>query len=163
MHLQSESNSFDLTIVDYQFPEIVDGEYDSNWLSIEVAVTAQQGSWRFCQPCLLVWEAGSIQDYLDQLAAGVAPERELAFTEPFLFFAKNSKNDLKITFGAEAIPPWFEASANGGGLFCLEFALPAASLRDAAASLRKQLEQFPQRAGADHPNDGAKYTVLHIE
>ena len=161
MHIQSEINSFDLTIVDYQFPEIVDGEYDSNWLRIEVAVTAQQGSWRFCQPCLLVWEAGAIPDYLDQLVAGVAPERELAFTEPVLVFANNSKNELKLTFGDKAIPPWFEDDE--GNLFSLEFSLSAESLRDAAASLRKQLARFPQRAGADHPNSGAKYTVLHVE
>ncbi len=163
MHIQSENNSFDLTIIDYEFPDIVDSEYDSNWLLIEVSVTAQQGSWCFFHPCLLVWEAGAIPDYLDQLAAGVAPERELAFTEPLLFFAKNSKNELKLTFDAGAIPPWFEASADGGDSFCLEFALSAASLRDAAASLRKQLARFPQRAGADHPNSGAEYTVLHVE
>lgn len=161
MHLQSGSNSFDLTIIDYEYPEIVDSEYDSNWLSIEVAVTSQQGRWCFCQSCLLVWEASAIPDYLDQLAAGVAPERALAFAEPLLFFAKKSNNELKITFDAEAMPPWLEDDE--GNLFSLEFSLSAESLREAATSLRKQLARFPQRAGANHPNSGAEFTVLHVE
>ena len=54
MKLQSKNgNSFSLEIVGYQFPEITDCDYDSNWLVIQIAVTNPDGTWTARDPSCL--------------------------------------------------------------------------------------------------------------
>ena len=147
MKIQSGVSLFDLKALRYEFPSIVDDEYSSNWLYIDVKAATGHGSWCFSRPCLLNWEVMAIAKYFEAMANETASERGLGFTEPNLYFTKNDHNDLLIHFDCESVPPWFESSAKVP-TFIMLFEMSPVSLRKAALELRKQLELVPLRAGA---------------
>jgi hypothetical protein len=43
---------FELAILGYQFPAIVDDEWDSNWLNIRIHVQMEPGAWSATDPSL---------------------------------------------------------------------------------------------------------------
>ena len=66
MRLQTTdgAKAFDLTIVRYQFPELENDEWDSNWLVISVHVVTGERSWNFVNPCMLTMEAHDLANWL---------------------------------------------------------------------------------------------------
>lgn len=149
MHLTDfHSSSFDLTIVEYQFPRITNDAYDSNWLQVRVDVMTPYGAWSASAPCLLTYEAFRIVEWLGAVTATTATK--LTFMEPELVFAlaQNTLQQptLRIYFAYGLLPPW--AFAEFGGLedVYVEFALDEVDIEAAAAQLRTQLQAYPQRA-----------------
>jgi hypothetical protein len=145
MRLNAGDVWLELRIIGYQFPNNATADYDSNWLVIAGAVRHSRGEWRFCDPSLLTYEVARLADWLETVAAGTEPKPWCAFIEPNLSFEVAGEADsraLRVSFAIEALPPW----AKFGEEVYIEFPATKLDLGSAAASLRKQLREFPQRA-----------------
>jgi hypothetical protein len=103
----NEGEEFRLKVLGYQFPEIKNNEWDSEWLIISGEVLCAQGRWRFRAPCLCTFEVQTLAAWLCDLQVG-GPEREIGFTEPNLRFEHVEKQDsdaLLVGFSQESSPP----------------------------------------------------------
>jgi hypothetical protein len=146
-----EGNELELQIVDYQFPEVRNDPWDSNWLQVRVRLTAPEGSWEVVDPCLTTWEAKRLMAWLVNAAARDPAAAPMTFTEPNLTFTARAKPRspkrvlLRACFALELRPPW---AGGGDGELCVDLDVSRADVARAAASLLKDLVRFPQR-GAD--------------
>jgi hypothetical protein len=145
MQLAADDMRFELEVVDYEYPDRTSDDYDSNWLIVEGTVRHPRGNWWFREPILLTYELIRLADWLDAVAVATEPEPWCGFIEPNLSFALSgtgAARTVQVTFTAEARPPWARSDED----VRVEFPVAGSDLRAAAASLRRQLRQFPQRA-----------------
>ncbi len=145
MRLATRDTWFEMRIAGYQFPNNSTADYDSNWLIVEGTVRHPRGDWRFRDPSLLTDEVAHLADWLEAVAAGTEPKPWCGFIEPNLRFEVDRRGKarvVRVSFGCEARPPW----ASSGEEVAIELPVGSANLALAAASLREQLREFPQRA-----------------
>jgi hypothetical protein len=151
MELRTANGSiFQLDIVGYQFPELHDEEWDSNWLRIRTHVSLPEGSWSVTDPTLLTYEVVELADWLDAVANGNQKTSSLWFVEPNLEFeiahGEDKEKFLRVNFAIELLPPWEPRfTENGGNIYSVNFPIAEVDLHAAAESLRAQLQRFPQR------------------
>lgn len=86
MELKVNNNSFVMSLVGYQFPELEDVEYDSNWLNVKIALSHQRGKWSTIDPALLTYEVQWLIDWLKAVSARKYDNRQVSFMEPCLSF-----------------------------------------------------------------------------
>ena len=150
MRLETEDGqSLELRILGYQYPDLETEEYDSNWLNVEGKVAHPRGNWKFRDPCLLTYEASRLADWLDSLARGTLSSEEVSFIEPNISFRSVESPEggsLRVYFELEARPPWAPSDVVEDEQCSIDFRLSEFELRRAAASLRDQLTNYPQRA-----------------
>ena len=143
------NNSFAMTLLGYQFPDLAHDPYDSNWLNVKIEVNQEQGNWSATDPTLLTYEIAELIDWLRAVSTGEYSERELEFLEPYISFylgpAEGAPDKLVVELAHYFVPPW----ANDDPFERYQIAFPLASidLLDAAQSLESQLSRYPQRAG----------------
>jgi hypothetical protein len=142
--------SFELAILGYEFPELEEADYDSNWLVVRIDVTTPEGSWTATEPSLLTYDVKRLADWLDDVKNNQQMVDEIGFIEPLLWFKVlggpfKGKN-LRVYFGIEYRPPWARSRPAYEGEIWPEFPLSEIDLNAAAQSLREQLSRFPQRA-----------------
>lgn len=141
---EGEGSFFRMTIVQYQFPQIENDKWDSNWLIVEGLVSLNGKEWTFKDPCITTFEVARLADWLDAQAKGAAQRDFCAFTEPNLEFERHSDNSIRVRFSHESSPPW--SMPNFGDKNC-GFDIPLkGQLSVIADQLRRQLARFPQRA-----------------
>ncbi len=144
---------FQLQILGYEYPEIVDTEYDSNWLMISLRGRAPGCSWQATDPCLLTWEVVELAAWLAALAGPTAEviTDTLEFSEPTLSFELAGKPEemvtLRVNFGLDVRPTWAPGHAARMENW-IELQLTSYDLQTAAKSLLSQLSKFPPRANA---------------
>ncbi len=138
-----------LEALQYEFPGEATGS-DADWLFICVRVKTPQGNWTARDACLETQDVSEIAEWLHALAAGEPADRELEFLEPNLAFEVLSRRPgwvaLRIWFELELRPewaPWDDVPSRD--LSCDVEATPE-DLREAAMSLRHDLERFPARS-----------------
>ena len=142
-------NSSDETSVELRVPGY---EFD-NWLQISGRVTLPGGkSWAFREPCLDIWEARELGDWLLGVTAGTEPPFRgigepggwLVFTEPNLGFRLKERTvgrvRIAVDFTGEVTPPWF-----GFGSYLVDLDLSAEEMAQAAESWMHDLAEFPER------------------
>ena len=148
MELKVNDNcSFMMSLVGYQFPELEDVEYDSNWLNVKIAVNHKRGKWSTIDPALLTYEVQRLIDWLRAVSALEYDNRHLVFMEPCLSFhlspAEGDPDKLVIELSHEFRPPW--ASEDVDEEYEIVFSLRSIDLSCAAQSLENQLRRYPQR------------------
>ena len=137
-----------LKVLGYQFPADSTSDYDSNWLVIQVEVAHPSGSWTASGAALLTYEASELAEWLDKCAVGREAD-EISFIEPCLhcsFRLEAEVSWLRVYFDLELRPRWAPVVGAGGDDLFVDLSVTPAGLRTAAADLREQLRQFPQRA-----------------
>jgi hypothetical protein len=141
---------FELTIVGYQFPAIVDDEWDSNWLNIRIHAQTERGGWSATDPSLSTVDVAHLADWLEAIAEGRVQEGDLNFVEPNLSFGLQSVSGdtvaLRIWFELESRPPWSPSNAAGERDLWIDLDVRREEVQRAAADLRMQLQEFPPRA-----------------
>jgi hypothetical protein len=150
MLLQSaEDTSLELKAVGYQFPHLPHEPYDADWLNINIRVKHLRGSWSSTDPCMLTWEMASLAKWLESIADGEPVDSEESFTEPNLRFEllEDSSKKLRVYFELECRPSWAPYRCAGMQDLWLDFDVNPEELRNAAASLRSDLQRFPIRLG----------------
>ncbi|WP_287459282.1 hypothetical protein [Sphingomonas sp.] len=141
------TGSLRIDVERYQFPEIANDEWDSNWLIIRGDVDLDGKSWSFRDPCLTTFEVERLADWLDQVSSGEAGQAFCGFTEPNLDFELLSNNSIRIGFSLEALPPWMDRTGDFGEIgFCIPI---DDRLVVAASNLRRFVARFPVRAHND--------------
>ncbi|QUD88274.1 WapI family immunity protein [Phenylobacterium montanum] len=145
MALANGDSWFRLTIASYQFPQITDDEWDSNWLVIDGSARLNGKEWRFRDPCLTTFEAVNLATWMEACAQGTAKEPYCAFTEPNLQFDLVDAQTMRVSFALESAPPW---AKQGDDWTKHGFNLSVGpALVRAASELRRQLQNFPVRGG----------------
>jgi hypothetical protein len=137
------NGSLRLTIDQYQFPEIVDGTWDSNWLIIAGDVVIDGGHWTFRDPSLLAFEVERLAGWLDLVVNGEEPSASCGFVEPNLQFDREANDFVRIGFALEAAPPWATTDDDW-----YEYGVNVPideNLAIAVRRLRDQLSHFPVR------------------
>lgn len=138
-----------MTVIDYEFPEVRDDRYDSNWLIIEIRATHAKNSWSASYPCMLTGELAELADWLDAVADGKNTTLQLGFFEPNLHFevTESAPKKLCVYIDAELKPAGVLGDDSGiDDPIRIEFELIPAELKDAVVSLRTYLRAFPIRA-----------------
>lgn len=141
---------FELTVVDYQFPDLHEEGLDSNWLEIKLDVVSPQGSWSNTDPTLLTDELESLASWLEAIAAAQPHDPEISFLEPNLCFELRDEAadnlTLRVWFELESRPVWAPAKAADARDLWVDLEVPRRSTRRAASALRRHLQEFPPRA-----------------
>jgi hypothetical protein len=142
----NDRDRLDFEVTGYEFPEIDDGDYDSNWLMVRLAVHSRVGSWTVTEPCLLTWELAELVEAAGKAAKGLMDrDMELRFIEPNLaFFLRpldDEKLEMTVEFDAECLPPgWPEdRSCRLLGRFSRQ------ALEDIRSGLERDLTRYPVR------------------
>lgn len=133
-------------ITNYQFPEITDCEYDSNWLLIFLKVKSDCGNWQTIDPSLLVSEVKNIIEWIDKLSENETLNSDyLVFLEPNLEFELKSstteKKRIRIIFDLESRPK----SADDQKEYFVDCEFNNAELKQIASELKKEIELYPER------------------
>jgi hypothetical protein len=128
----------------YQFPDIVDDDWDSNWLVVYGEADLDGRAWSFRDPCLTTFEVVRLADWLDHVVARQAAQSICGFTEPNLEFERISDEAIRVSFWLEALPPWAKPGSDLGDI---GFEVPINNaLSTTATCLRSILSRFPIRA-----------------
>lgn len=104
------SQTVELRVTNYQFPETSDRDYDGNWLNIYLNVNSELGKWQTIDPSLLTWELEELINWFLTLSNNREPEcRHLEFIEPNLSFellndTTDSVKQIKLVFHLESRP-----------------------------------------------------------
>ncbi len=166
MLLKNQNSHFEMTVIDYEFPEVHDDRYDSNWLIIEIRATLAKDSWSASYPCMLTGELADLADWLDAVADGKTTSARLDFIEPNLHFEVTESEPKKLCVYIDAELKPAEVPSNDSGIdeaIRIEFELIPAELKDAVVSLRAHLQAFPIRAGAEKTLRNIKITCIEID
>lgn len=141
------NQSIEFKITNYQFPEITDCGYDSNWLMVFVKVKSNFGDWEATDPSLLVSDLKEIIEWFEKLSNNNQIDSDsLWFMEPNLEFQLiKNQSDLKtvrITFDMELRPK----NPDNSKKYFVDCEMDNEELKRVVKELTKQLESFPERA-----------------
>jgi hypothetical protein len=145
----SEGESLELELVGYEFPDIIDSKYDSNWLRVKITAVSKDGSWTATDSSLLTWEVARLISWFEQLSRDAAPGQRIDFIEPCLsmeLVQANGEPAIRIFFELALRPAWNPARVAGMEDVWLDFPLRQLDLGDARRSLEGQLARYPRRA-----------------
>ena len=147
MKLKNDKCSLTLTLTGYQFPELANVPYDSNWLNVKLELVHEGEVWSAIDPALFTYEVNSLIGWLRGVSAGKYDERHLWFTEPCISFhlspAEGEPENLVVELRHEFRPSW--ANQDLDVEFKVKFSLASIDLTRAAQSLENQLCRYPQR------------------
>lgn len=141
--------SFSLDIVGYQYPDILDQYWDSNWLFVQIQIQLSEQSFSVKDPCLTTFEVPLIIDWLQRFAMNGAVEKGLVFTEPTVQFkcniVRNGKQSLRVIFR----PPPQGSTSQLKDNISLDFPFEQVLFSEIIENLQSQLDRFPQRVFRD--------------
>jgi len=145
-----DNQTVELKITNYQYPDIVDGGWDSNWLNIYLNVVSKVGHWQTADPSLTTWEVKRLIIWFDTYSNDMQPDsNEIGFTEPNLSFELLERFDsktkiFKIKFDLESRPK----SATDDREYFVEFIADNVELKRITSELKNELDKYPERKSA---------------
>ena len=151
MKLQAESgDAFEFAVLRYEFPDITEDRWDSNWLVVSGHVRSGEQVWQFVEPCVTTFELAELAEWLGALGSGPQRDAEYAFTEPHLKFSYvvDPEPRLRVRFAHKIAPPWLTEFARKALGFHLEFPISEVDAQAVIEDLRRTLIEFPIRGGA---------------
>lgn len=134
-------------ITNYQFPEITNCEYDSNWLLVYLKVKSDFGNWQTIDPSLLVRDVKSMIEWFKKVSENESLDSDyLVFLEPNLEFELKSsttdKKRIRIIFDLESRPK----NAVDEKEYYVDCELNNKELKQIVSELKKEIELYPERA-----------------
>jgi len=142
-----KGDEFRLEIVGYQFPDIIDNYWDSNFLNIRVSGKKSLSSWRVEDSCFLTFEIEKLAKWLEKLVFDKT-SCNISFIEPSPEFRvikhKTGSFLLRVELGyifRKKMPEVFGEKK----IIFLYFPLTEIDLPYEAHLLREQLKKYPQR------------------
>jgi hypothetical protein len=137
----------EIRIINYQFPNTLDRDWDGNWLNVYLRVKSNLGHWQTIDPALTTWEVQEIIDWFALLSDDKKPKyTDLEFTEPCISFELlNTPTDvckrIRIKFGLEFGPK----SAKEDAEYFVDINVTNEELLKLALDLKQELNKYPQR------------------
>jgi hypothetical protein len=150
MRMTSASgDEFQMVIVRYQYPDVHEDRWDSNWLVVNGTVAASGEKWIFTEPCVTTFELADLADWLDDLVADGSEPSAFEFTEPNLKFAYVPwpRRAVQLTLAHESAPSSMSDHERQTGV-TVEFPLSEQQTTTFAAEIRQALSEYPIRGGA---------------
>jgi hypothetical protein len=141
------NQTVELKITSYQFPEITDGDWDSNWLNIYLKVNSTVGNWQTVYPALTTWDVKRLINWFDNLSNNIQLEATyISFVEPNISFElmdsfDSKKKTIRIQFNLEFRPK----SAKDDRECFFDFIAGNNELKCIVVDLKKELEIYPER------------------
>ncbi len=142
-----DNQTVELKIINYQYPKIIDGDWDSNWLNIYIKVNSKLGHWETVDPSLTTWDFKRLIQWFDNLSNNTRPEcLDICFLEPNISFELTNNFDseikaIKIKFDLEFRPQ----SAIEDIEYFVEFIADNNIIKNIVSDLKKELEKYPER------------------
>lgn len=142
-----DNQTVELKITNYQYPEITDGDWDSNWLNIYFKVKSKVGNWQTVDPSLTTWDVERLIKWFHNLSNNLQPEyTDICFLEPNISFELldcfvSEAKTIRIKFDLESRPQ----SAIDDKEYFVEFVADNNELKSIATDLKKELEKYPER------------------
>jgi hypothetical protein len=141
-------DEFQLVIVRYQFPDVHEDRWESNWLIVNGTVAAAGEKWVFTEPCVTTFELADLADWLDELVTNGTEPSAFEFTEPNLKFTYvPSRRAVQLTLAHESAPTSMSELERRAGV-TVEFPLSGQQTETFAAEIRQALREYPIRGGA---------------
>jgi hypothetical protein len=84
--LSPEGSSFTLSIMGYQFPDLVSGNPSTNWLFAKIIINIPPQSFTIIDPCLETEDIDKMIEWFQQLREGDYHVVWCTFTEPIIVF-----------------------------------------------------------------------------
>jgi hypothetical protein len=141
-------DEFQLVIVRYQFPDVHEDRWESNWLIVNGTVAAAGEKWVFTEPCVTTFELADLADWLDELVTNGTEPSAFEFTEPNLKFTYvPSRRAVQLTLAHESAPTSMSELERRAGV-TVEFPLSVQQTESFAAEIRQALHEYPIRGGA---------------
>lgn len=165
MRLQEGKVSLRLDVVDYQFPELTDQKWDSDWLFLRLRLECGDHVWERIDPSVMTFDLQHLADWLAEAAdhseifAAWRHERlttRMFFTEPNLSFEVLNGHpsglpiSLRVYLAAEYLPPFAELLdhvAEEVDEVWIDFGVNEGELRELVQALAESLAEFPIRVG----------------
>jgi hypothetical protein len=147
-----DSQFVEFRIINYEFPNHIDGDWDSNWLSIYLNVKSSRTHWQTINACLTTWEVLMLINWFEKLSDNLDVDSfNVNFTEPNLSFTLLNDVDaeykmIRIYFDLESSPQdqnsnWFvDIYANNSDLKVI------------VIGLQSELSKFPERVNTCRRN-----------
>ena len=143
----TNGRSFDLSVTGYQFPDVTDDDYDSNWLCVTIKLEGFGKAWTADSPSLMTWELRTLADWFKQILIGTESHNEIRFIEPNLIFQliyeKAGIFLIRTTLSLESKPDWYDESS----FFTFDLDVDKNQIQNSINSLEYQLVRFPGRGG----------------
>jgi hypothetical protein len=145
----ASGDEFQLVIVRYQFPDVHEDRWESNWLVVNGTVAAAGEKWIFTEPCVTTFELADLADWLDELATDGSEPSAFEFTEPNLKFSYVPwpRRAVQLTLAHESAPSSMSDDERRAGV-TVEFPLSVQQTATFAAEIRQALSEYPIRGGA---------------
>jgi len=143
----TDNQIVELIIENYQFPEIEDGDWDSNWLNIFLRVESKLGKWQTFDPSLTTWEFQEIIDWFEDLSKNQKPKFSLlTFTEPNLTFELLNHpaeiiKSIRINFELELKPK----SAIDEKKYFVDILADNETINQIIKGLKEEINDYPER------------------
>jgi len=140
------NQTVELKIINYQFPEITNCKYDSNWLLVDLKVNSGCGNWQTLDPSLLVQDIKNIIQWFEKLLNNIDINGDsLAFIEPNLEFKlikqESFLKTVRLIFNSEFAPQ----QTNDEMEYYVDCQLNPAELKKIIEELKNELQAFPER------------------
>jgi hypothetical protein len=143
--ISKNGKSINFVVLGYQYPDIIEGIYDPNWLNIRIKVHDELYSWEKTDPALTSWELKEISEWFSSLAIGETPNDKLIhFIEPCIAFQyeyRNNMREITFLFAAEMFPPDIDRA----NPYSVSFQLSKEELADLANQFTKEASLFSVR------------------
>jgi len=141
-----DGQEVEFKILGYQFPNIVDDEWDANWLRIYLNVKSDFGHWQTVDPSLTTWQVEQLIKFFGDLSQDKeVGDPEMTFTEPnlsFHFIDKTSgTKTILIKFDLESRPP----PGDDDKEYFIIFQFSNEDLTNIAGELTIERDKFPVR------------------
>jgi hypothetical protein len=141
------NQTVEIKIINYEFPNRTDDDWDNNWLNIYLKVKSEVGNWQTIDPSLITWEVKAIIDWFLALSRDEIPNSlVLDFLEPNLSFELLDSNNerlkmFRINFDLELRPK----SAIDDKKYFVDCLADNIELTRIADELQIELDKYPQR------------------
>src|SRR5882672_8430416 len=113
--IATNGTSFSLYATGYQFPNIPEDEYDSNWIYVTIDLAGFHQPWTSNDPALMTWELKSLANWLASILSSANGENEIRFIEPNLVFQlvrrENDRSFIRTSLALESKPDWWEENS----------------------------------------------------
>jgi hypothetical protein len=143
--ISDDGSRFTMDVLGYQYPDIEDDEWDSEWLTVVGNVSTSRGKWAFRDSCLTTFELQSLVEWFRTLEQA-RPGSSMDFTEPNLLFKKDAEGGaLIVSFSQEAAPPWATESERYRDGTSVRLLVSADQLVAAVRALEQFRDRYPIR------------------
>ena len=135
----------ELNILGYQFPEILNDQWDSNWLMVHINVKSTKKHWESVDPAITTFELKNLINWLKNISDNkIEKYTDMDFTEPNIAFELKNNFDsttkeIKICFRLEFSP------LKNGKKYSIQFKATNEQLKTYVKNLEYELNKFPER------------------